>query len=605
MAKDVEQQEMILPHSPEAEESVLAAIMHDPTQLDTLGLKPGDFYSVWNREIFRAMLALSRDNKPVSWVHMYEALIGQPGHPNKPGEEYLDVTYLRSVFDSAITAVHLHADAALVREKSIKRALLVQVAQVTKKAQNGTKLSDLDAMLVEARAGLQEPEAVAADPSCSVADVINAEIEAEPWVLDGLLGVGQLSILTAQPGRGKTTVAWHLVRAAVKGGTFLERDIQKGGVCFMSMEEGVDSVQGAYERLEIEKTDQIRVLFGDAVRADPIGYLTRHIEMHRPSLIIVDTMVQLLQIENLSDYSQTSPMMGQLLDLCRKQRPDGTPRPHIMLLHHAGKSEGAVFLGSTAIQAAVDIHLHLERQGGGSDARILTAEKQRAGQDIFPSTVLTMTDEGNIETNTVPVSAVKRGMEEQIIEYLTDHPAPQTRAAILSNLTGDTTLRKKTLTAMKRAKTVVVDEMQKPPLYSLNSEQQSTWTAGLIEKSPGKSSSPAPTNLSWTAGLFPKESPASPAVGVRKHGENVNEQKSPEKQKSPAVGVRKHEVEKMSIIDEREKMTAEERADEPYDNDPGGWTMPEWENIAPVDGTDPPVDGTATFHATRLTALPG
>ena len=211
--------------------------------------------------------------------------------------------------------------------------------------------------------------------------ILSTETKAEPWVLDGLLGVGQLSILTAQPGRGKTTVAWHLVKAAVKGGRFIERDIQqKGGVAYLCLEEGVDSVQNAYERLEIEETDQIRVLFGDEIRADPIGYLTRHIEMHRPSLIIIDTMIQLLQIENLSDYSQTSPKMGQLLDLCRKQRPDGI-RPHIMLLHHAGKSEGAVFLGSTAIQAAVDIHLQLEKQGGGSDARILTAEKQRAGQD--------------------------------------------------------------------------------------------------------------------------------------------------------------------------------------------------------------------------------
>ena len=121
MAKNIERQEMILPNSPEAEETVLAAILHDPTQLPTLGLKPGDFYSVWNREIFRSMLALSRDNKPITWVHMYESLIGQPGHPNKPGEEYIDVTYLREVFDSTISAVHLHADAALVREKAIKR----------------------------------------------------------------------------------------------------------------------------------------------------------------------------------------------------------------------------------------------------------------------------------------------------------------------------------------------------------------------------------------------------------------------------------------------------------------------------------------------------
>ena len=210
-----------------------------------------------------------------------------------------------------------------------------------------------------------------------VSDILNAETEAQPWLLDGVLGLGQLSILTAQPGRGKTTVAWHLVRAVVKGEPFLGRDIQRGGVAYLCLEEGLDSVQGAYERMGIEEADQIRVLFGDEIRADPIGFLTRHIEMHRPSLVIADTMAQLLQIENLSDYSETTPKMGQLLDLCRKQRPDGI-RPHIMLLHHAGKSEGAVFLAVPQIQAACDLHLHLEKQGGGTDARILTAEKQRA-----------------------------------------------------------------------------------------------------------------------------------------------------------------------------------------------------------------------------------
>ena len=493
MVKDVERPET-LPHSLEAEEAVLAALLLDPTQLDTLGLEARDFYSAWNREIFRAMLALSRDGRPITWIHMYEAIIGQAGHPNKPGEDYIDVTYLREVFDSAITAVHLPADAALVKEKAVKRALLVQVAQITKKAQNGTKLSDLDAMLVEARAGLQEPEAVAADPSYTVSDILNAEIEAEPWVLDGLIGLGQLSILTAQPGRGKTTVAWHLVRAVVKGETFLERDIQKGGVCFMSLEEGVDSVAGAYERLGIEATDQIRVLFGDAVRADPIGYLTRHIEMHRPSLIIADTMAQLLQIENLSDYSETSSMMGQLLDLCRKQRPDGTPRPHIMLLHHAGKSEGAVFLGSTAIQAAVDLHLHLEKQSGGTDARILTAEKQRAGQDTFPRTILTMTPEGNLETNTIEIDgskaeAVQSDLGELMMAWLADQDGPQKQQDIYDAMPGNRGQKSKAW--LRLVDTLKVERKMEGKGYLC-------W----IRETRCSSSPLAPTNLSWTAGLF-------------------------------------------------------------------------------------------------------
>ena len=41
MVKDVEQQEMILPHSPEAEEAVLAALLLDPIQLWTRSGKKG------------------------------------------------------------------------------------------------------------------------------------------------------------------------------------------------------------------------------------------------------------------------------------------------------------------------------------------------------------------------------------------------------------------------------------------------------------------------------------------------------------------------------------------------------------------------------------
>ena len=201
----------------------------DPTQLDTLGLKPGDFYSVWNREIFRSMLALNRDNKPITWVHMYESLIGQPGHPNKPGEEYLDVAYMRSVFDSALTAVHLHADAALVKEKAVKRGLLVQVAQIRKKAQNGTAVADLDAMLVEARAGLQEPEAVA-ELFIGIGDLLAMEDKSIPWAIHEMLPHGALTIIAAEPGAGKSTWLRNLgrlcgARAAIPGQSGKARDL--------------------------------------------------------------------------------------------------------------------------------------------------------------------------------------------------------------------------------------------------------------------------------------------------------------------------------------------------------------------------------------------
>ena len=249
-------QDTPLPHDLDAEMATLSGILLDPDKLDQLDLKPGYFYDARSRDIFRAMSGLRKAGTPLTWVRMHEAC-GQLG------------SYLAEVFDYTPSAAYLFDHARVVREKAVKRTLLQQVARISERANNGTQLSDLSDMLTEAREGLQEPEAADADPSYSVADILNAEIEAQPWVLDGELGVGQLSILTSQPGGGKTTLAWHLVKAAVRGTPFLDRDVQAGGVVYMSLEEGIDAVEGAYERMDIEETDQLRVLFGDEVLHSP------------------------------------------------------------------------------------------------------------------------------------------------------------------------------------------------------------------------------------------------------------------------------------------------------------------------------------------------
>ena len=139
----------------------------------------------------------------------------------------------------------------MTREKAVKRALLEQVAQITKKAQNGTKLSDLDTMLVEARAGLQEQEGVAADPCVfSVADMINAEIrEAEPcrWSAGNLGKVGQLSqCLTAQyQGEEKQPLPGIWSGPQSKAGHFLSETYKKAVAVLCPWKRALDSVEGA------------------------------------------------------------------------------------------------------------------------------------------------------------------------------------------------------------------------------------------------------------------------------------------------------------------------------------------------------------------------
>src|SRR3981081_2735263 len=57
------------PHSIQAEEAVLGSILKNPASIVRVSdfLKPEDFYQQRNRHIFRAMVALFADGKPIDY----------------------------------------------------------------------------------------------------------------------------------------------------------------------------------------------------------------------------------------------------------------------------------------------------------------------------------------------------------------------------------------------------------------------------------------------------------------------------------------------------------------------------------------------------------
>ena len=111
----------IPPHSIEAEQSVLAAMLVDKEAINTSIeiIKPEDFYKEANREIYEAILELFNKSEPVDLITLSEELRRRGTLENVGG-----VTYLANLSSSVATTANTQYYCEIVREKAILRRLI-------------------------------------------------------------------------------------------------------------------------------------------------------------------------------------------------------------------------------------------------------------------------------------------------------------------------------------------------------------------------------------------------------------------------------------------------------------------------------------------------
>lgn len=180
-----------------------------------------------------------------------------------------------------------------------------------------------------------------------------------PWLVDGLLIKGGLSTLIAKPKIGKSTLAKTLVLAVSKGEDFLGMSTEKSKVLYLGLEDHAGEFQSDFLKLCADGTEDIDAHIGLAP-PNPIDFLRDEISRRRPGLVIVDTLMKLIRVADVNDYAKTNNAFEPLLALARDT---GT---HILCVHHAkkGKSkDGENTLGSTAIEAMVDVTIYLQKNG--------------------------------------------------------------------------------------------------------------------------------------------------------------------------------------------------------------------------------------------------
>ena len=217
----------IPPHSVEAESGVLGGLLLSPAAWDRVGdlLTESDFYRYEHRLVFAAIAVLSNASKSVDVVTVWEHLksIGKD-------DEVGGLPYLNSLAQYVPSASNIQTYAKIVRERSILRKLVSTCDEVATSAFN-TQGRAVEAIVDEAM-----QKVMAIDPQASgdewesmdsmVAaelDMIQARADGAGMTreadyiptglrdlderLDGGMRPGQLIIIGARPGMGKSAIA--------------------------------------------------------------------------------------------------------------------------------------------------------------------------------------------------------------------------------------------------------------------------------------------------------------------------------------------------------------------------------------------------------------
>jgi replicative DNA helicase len=211
-----------IPRNPDAEQSVLGAILLDPGTIDAVMgiLVEGDFCGGAHRQIYKTIIELWQRKVAIDLVTVGEELSRNGGLEKAGG-----TAYLSALIDGIPDIGNVEHYARIVKERAIRRRL-IQLGE--KLAADGRSVNKTAAAVVEeARNGLADLE-VAAQANAewvSGAEVLrDSPLRNAPRVKTGLarldsatgggLPIGSVLVLSGAPGSGKTTLGIQFSRAA-------------------------------------------------------------------------------------------------------------------------------------------------------------------------------------------------------------------------------------------------------------------------------------------------------------------------------------------------------------------------------------------------------
>ena len=223
------------PHSKEAEQSVLGALMLDARAWDKVSdrVSVDDFYAEFNRHLFQAMLTLSERRQPIDVLTVADALKAQ-GNALRPEDE----AYIYGLANNTPSSANVAAYADIVRERAILRLLIETGSDISERAflNEGSDIKELlDAAerqvfnIAEKRQRHNGPKDIGSVLALATERI--DQLYENKGQLSGLSSgfsdvddmtsgfqVGDLVIIAGRPSMGKTAISMNMAEhAAIKG----------------------------------------------------------------------------------------------------------------------------------------------------------------------------------------------------------------------------------------------------------------------------------------------------------------------------------------------------------------------------------------------------
>ena len=180
-----------------------------------------------------------------------------------------------------------------------------------------------------------------------------------PWVIEGLVVRGMLTVLNGREGEGKSLLTLALAAGVASGEEEAGLRCEQGRVAIVDAENGEREIHRRVRTLDLPPARiEVFEAQGFDLRSD-LGEIERALLEHRPDLLVLDSYRTLWGGEE-NDSGEVARVLDPIRNLAHRLEVG------VLMLHHSGRANGA-YRGSSAIGASAELGFKLARVDDDED----------------------------------------------------------------------------------------------------------------------------------------------------------------------------------------------------------------------------------------------